>query len=353
MDISEITHSSLLRDKQRAHHCSWHDCHKSFTRKSDLKRHFRIHTNEKPYGCDHIGCGKRFVQKSALTVHLRTHSGEKPHCCLEPNCGKRFSDSSSLARHRHTHSGKRTYLCHFRGCNKQFYTKGAYNTHHRAHMDLLKLGRFRGSSAIAAAASDLSDLSDISDTSSMSDGCSGPLDGSLSPVSSCPPTPSLPLPMGYSARVPVFDVCAIAPLGVSEQPGVHPHHIVGNEPQYKQSSTYHQIVLNPLTYPTSTCRMGRSDTVSSYSSSSGSSTLIESPSPAPASLDLEAEADMETEYLGVLSSAASAQAPLPTIRHALPATAEPRPQPHQSYRNIVRWSRAANVASPAAHYAPY
>ncbi|KAJ2615921.1 hypothetical protein H4S08_001034 [Coemansia sp. RSA 1365] len=138
MDIREITDSSLLSDKQRTHHCTWIECCKSFTRKSDLKRHYRIHTNEKPYGCTYAGCQKRFVQKSALTVHLRTHSGEKPHQCKEPNCGKRFSDSSSLARHRHTHSGKRTYLCAFGGCNKQFYTKSAYNSHHRDHMDSIK-----------------------------------------------------------------------------------------------------------------------------------------------------------------------------------------------------------------------
>ncbi|KAJ2537179.1 hypothetical protein EV175_006748 [Coemansia sp. RSA 1933] len=137
MDIREITDNSVLGDKHRSHHCSWPDCLKGFTRKSDLKRHYRIHTNEKPYACSYAACAKRFVQKSALTVHLRTHSGEKPHCCKEPDCGKRFSDSSSLARHRHTHSGKRTYLCSFAGCNKQFYTKSAYNSHHRGHMDSL------------------------------------------------------------------------------------------------------------------------------------------------------------------------------------------------------------------------
>ena len=82
--------------KRGQHECDV--CEKRFRESSGLKRHVRIHTNEKPYECD--VCEKRFTRASSLRDHMRIHTNEKPYEC--DVCEKRFTQSGSLKKHMRT-----------------------------------------------------------------------------------------------------------------------------------------------------------------------------------------------------------------------------------------------------------
>ena len=77
-------------------------CTKCFLLPSQLRKHMRAHTLEKPYMC--ALCGVSFAESRYLTKHLKVHAAEKPYICEE--CGQAFAQKTSLDKHMAIHKKK-------------------------------------------------------------------------------------------------------------------------------------------------------------------------------------------------------------------------------------------------------
>ena len=122
---NNIDIDAIKEGERRSKEHSCHHCGKLFDRKAYLIRHINAHEKNYTLFCSYENCRKGFVMTSQLKRHERVHTGEKPYQCA--TCGRDFRNLTHLTTHTRVHTGETPYQC-FK-CNKKFKFLASRNSH--------------------------------------------------------------------------------------------------------------------------------------------------------------------------------------------------------------------------------
>merc|ERR1719318_1698520 len=120
-----LTMHSNVHTKQRIFVCDVEYCEKSYTRRSDLRRHKEVVHDGSSHECPQ--CGMSFGQKNTLKQHCKTiHEKKKDYKCVA--CGVQFVQNYQLVRHtKSVHEKIKDFKCE--QCNQSFSEAGNRKKH--------------------------------------------------------------------------------------------------------------------------------------------------------------------------------------------------------------------------------
>ncbi|CAM9722996.1 unnamed protein product [Lampetra fluviatilis] len=103
-------HLASVHSRSLPHVCA--DCGRGFRHPSELRKHARTHTGERPHCCQY--CDYRSSEAYNLKMHVRArHSRALAFPCGD--CGASFTALGELRRHAAMHSAERVYACQYCG----------------------------------------------------------------------------------------------------------------------------------------------------------------------------------------------------------------------------------------------
>ncbi|CAG2108834.1 unnamed protein product [Medioppia subpectinata] len=113
------------------------DCGKDFTNKYVMRSHYKYQHSpvgrQRVYACHWPGCDIKTKRKSNLKVHQLVHSEDRPYPCEWPGCDFKAKFKSKLNRHQLVHSSDRLYACEWPGCDYRGKRKDVVQKHKRKH----------------------------------------------------------------------------------------------------------------------------------------------------------------------------------------------------------------------------